>query len=646
MKKFLLWFFGIIIGLLLLIYILVFSPIGNAIFKPVVQSQIDKYSPVALKLEKFSLGLFSTDIILKNDPRLVIELNGSYNLFTLNLDLALNVDANDISLFGDMVGVPLSGAFQIDTKIQGKVFDTLAINVISDIAKSNTKIDAELTSLNPSKILASIKNLHIDEILAMIGQKPYITGLLGLQADVSGNENLEFDGKALLQVSEGVFSQSLIQKDFGVAIPKTNFGISLDALFDMDTINHNFVFDSNIGKILSAGASKIKTLSTQSTYNINLSDLSVFTPLIGMKVRGDFKTNGEVKGDMAQLQIQGSSDVANSKTSYQALLKDLAPTKATLTTSNLRVEKILYMLYQPQYVSGSENADIEIWDFDKGISAKVKSSLQGVTSNAVIKKEFDMDMPNTPFSYESNITLDKGVGGGDFNFYSTLADIKLPKISLDINKIHINAPYTASIPNLKKLKFATGIELAGKFDADGTFDMKDTIVADFHTSSLGGNINAKLAGDDFNAKIENLDLMSLLKTAQFPEIFSAKMNGDLTYNLASENGNLKAILSSGKFQKNQLTDALKTYLKFDATGLLFNDIKLNSDIKKLLLTSSLDMQSGDFSLNGKDIITDLEKSTIKAKLKVAIKKDAVDVNLNGNLTSPKVDIDFTNQAKQ
>ena len=57
MKKFLLWCLGIVLGLLLLIYVFVFSPIGNAIAKPILQSQITKYSPIALTLEEFSFGL-------------------------------------------------------------------------------------------------------------------------------------------------------------------------------------------------------------------------------------------------------------------------------------------------------------------------------------------------------------------------------------------------------------------------------------------------------------------------------------------------------------------------------------------------------------------------------------------------------------
>ncbi|OHU85884.1 hypothetical protein BKN38_00340 [Helicobacter sp. CLO-3] len=649
MKKLLLWILGILLGLLLLIYILVFSPIGNAIFKPIIQSQIDKYSPLPLKLETFSLGLTSTEIIIKNDPKLIITLKGDYNLFTLFIDLGLNVDANDISLFGDMVGVPLAGAFEVDSSAKGKVFETLEIKAKSDIAESNTTLDITLDNLTPTKIFADIRALQIDEVLAMIGQKPYINGSLDLDADILGkvakneqNEDaLEFDGKALLKITNGSFSQKLIAQDFDISVPKTDFTTTLDAIFNMDKVTHKFAFNSNIGSITSSGATTIANLATKSTYGINLTDISAFTPIIGMKVRGAFATNGNIIGDMNDLKISGKTNLADSATTYTASLKSFAPEKITFDLQNLKIEELLYMLYQPIYITGRENAKGEIWDLDKGISASVISTLKGTTQNAAIKKEFDLDMPNTPFSYASEANIKRGVGEAKFVFDSGIAQVNLPKIEIDINKIDIKTPYTAKIPNLKKLKFLTGIELAGAFEANGSAHIAESIQADFHTTSLGGSVDALLKGDDFTAQIKELDLVSLLKMAQYPQVFSAKVNGDLAYNIAKESGNLKAKLSSGRFLQNKLTDALKQYAKFDATGLIFNDIALNSDIKGMTLNSSLDMKSGDFAMNGENIKTDLEKSTINAKLKTAIKGDSVDVNINGAINSPKVDIDFS-----
>lgn len=634
------WSAGIVVGLLLLVYVLVFSPIGNFIFKPVVQSQIDKYSPVPLTLSTFSVGLTGLEIVIKNEPKLEITLKGDYNLFTLNIDTALNINASDISLFDEVAGMPLSGAFVLEASAKGKVFGALSAEAHSNIAKSKTDIKVELQNLNPLKIYADIVHLELAEVLAMIGQKPYIEGVLSLDADIVGNENMEFSGKNILEIKQGDFSQRLIAKDFGIQVPKTTFTIRQESIFDKKDIKQDFVFDSNVGKITLSSTSNIESFDTKGVYSIVLSDISAFTPLLGMKVRGALRTEGSIEGGLENILIAGKTDIADSASTYSANIVKSALAKVKFDTQNLRIEKLLYMIYQPQYISASVGGKAEAWDFDKGISTQANFSLKGVTSNPVIKKEFDLDMPNTPFSANLSAKLDKGVGNANLIFDSNLARLNVPNIAIDLHKGAYSSPYSAILPDLKKLKFATKIELVGKFEANGDFALSENLRATFHTKSLGGNVDAELNGDNFNAKIKEVDLDSVLSMAQIQKVFSSKVNGDLVYNTASEKGTLKARLDNGRFLKNQLTDALKQYAKFDATGLVFNNISLNSDINKMVLNSALNMQSGDFSLSGQNIITDLEKSTINAKLKTTLKKDTLGIKLSGNLTSPKVELDL------
>ena len=634
------WFAGIVVGLLLLVYVLVFSPIGNFIFKPVVQSQISKYSPVPLTLSTFSVGLTGLEIVIKNEPKLEITLKGDYNLFTLKIDTALNVNASDISLFDEVAGMPLSGAFVLEASAKGKVFGALSAQAHSNIAKSKTDIKVELQNLNPLKIYADIAHLELAEVLAMIGQKPYVEGVLSLDADIVGNENMEFSGKNILEIKQGDFSQRLIAKDFGIQVPKTTFTIHQESIFDKKDIKQDFVFDSNVGKIKLSSTSNIESFDTKGVYSIVLSDISAFTPLLGMKVRGALRTDGSIEGGLENILIAGKTDIADSASTYSASIVKSALAKVKFDTQNLRIEKLLYMIYQPQYISASVGGKAEAWDFDKGISTQANFSLKGVTSNLVIKKEFDLDMPNTPFSANLNAKLDKGVGNANLIFDSNLARLNVPNIAIDLHKGVYSSPYNAILPDLKKLKFATKIELVGKFEANGDFALSENLKATFHTKSLGGNVDAELNGDNFNAKIKEVDLDSVLSMAQIQKVFSSKVNGDLAYNTASEKGTLKARLDNGRFLKNQLTDTLKQYAKFDATGLVFNNISLNSDINKMVLNSALNMQSGDFSLSGQNIITDLEKSTINAKLKTTLKKDTLGIKLSGNLTSPKVELDL------
>ena len=238
----------------------------------------------------------------------------------------------------------------------------------------------------------------------------------------------------------------------------------------------------------------------------------------------------------------------------------------------------------------------------------------------------------------------------DFVLDSALAKVQLSNAKINLNTTHLNTLYTAILPDLSKLQFLTGIKLAGEIVANGEVELADKLKATFHTQSLGGDVNATLNDDTLQAHIKDLDLISLLKMAQYPQVFSAKLNGNLAYNTTKSSGNLKSTLSNGQFLKSQLTDTIAKTTKFDMTGALFNNIVLDSEIKGLVTTSVLDMKSGDFSLNGKNIVLDLEKSTINANLNTAIKDNRIQVKLTGNATSPNVEVDFgellKNQAGQ
>ena len=552
MKKFVLWILGIILALFVLIFCVLFTPPGNALLKPIIQGQIDKYAPIKLDLEKFSLGISSVELKIAHNDAIIITLGGDFSLFSQTLDLALKVDARDIAVLGELVDTPLQGSFVINTTAKGSL-EYLEVNTTSDIAKSFTDIRVTLQDFTPTAILANIKDAQIKEFLAMAGIKPYASGSLSLEADIKGDKDMNFNGNALLQIAQGLVDSTLIKKDFDIDVPKTTFVTTLNALFDMDKLNHDFSFNGNIGNIHSSGQTLLKTLSTNTSYAVDLSDLSAFTPLVGMPIRGSFNTKGEVKGGMESLEIKGSSNIASSNTSYEALLKNLAPDTIKAQVSNLKLDTLLWMIYMPRYADMRLNLNAVVSELDKGLSSKSDLTLTGTTNNAVMKKEFDLDMPNTKFNLTSGVVLKQGIGEANSKLDSDIANLNLAKTQINLKDSSFVVPYIATIPNLKKLKFLTGMELAGVFKAQGTAKLKDTLYADFSTQSLGGSIDAKLDNNKLFASLKDVNTLKLFSIAQLKPVFSSNMNGDFNYDTLTEKGTLKAVLSNGKLMPNEIT---------------------------------------------------------------------------------------------
>ncbi|BDB65923.1 hypothetical protein Hc94105_0102 [Helicobacter cinaedi] len=644
MKKFVLWILGIILALFVLIFCVLFTPPGNALLKPIIQGQIDKYAPIKLDLEKFSLGISSVELKIAHNDAIIITLGGDFSLFSQTLDLALKVDARDIAVLGELVDTPLQGSFVINTTAKGSL-EYLEVNTTSDIAKSFTDIRVTLQDFTPTAILANIKDAQIKEFLAMAGIKPYASGSLSLEADIKGDKDMNFNGNALLQIAQGLVDSTLIKKDFDIDVPKTTFVTTLNALFDMDKLNHNFSFNGNIGNIHSSGQTLLKTLSTNTSYAVDLSDLSAFTPLVGMPIRGSFNTKGEVKGGMESLEIKGSSNIASSNTSYEALLKNLAPDTIKAQVSNLKLDTLLWMIYMPRYADMRLNLNAVVSELDKGLSSKTDLTLTGTTNNAVMKKEFDLDMPNTKFNLTSGVVLKQGIGEANSKLDSDIANLNLAKTQINLKDSSFVVPYVATIPNLKKLKFLTGMELAGDFKAQGTAKLKDTLYADFSTQSLGGSIDAKLDNNKLIASLKDVNTLKLFSIAQLKPVFSSNMNGDFNYDTLTEKGTLKAVLSNGKLMPNEITQLAEKYLKTDITKEAYEDAGLNATIDKKLITTDIGLKSNNTAIYAQGASIDTEKGKINADIKFQIKDKYIYLKARDNLASPSLSIDASDLIK-
>ncbi len=257
----------------------------------------------------------------------------------------------------------------------------------------------------------------------------------------------------------------------------------------------------------------------------------------------------------------------------------------------------------------------------------------------------DLDMPNTKFTLKSNIGLDKGVGEANTTLDSDIAQVKLAKTSINLNDMIFSAPYEATIPNLKKLKFATGVELAGDFKATGIAKLAENLYADFYTQSLGGNIDAVLDGNKLTASLKDVNTLKLFKIVQLPEVFSSDMNGDLNYDTLTEKGMLKAVLSNGKLMPNQVTDLTAKYLKTDITKESYENAGLNAVIDKNIITTDIGLKSANTTIAAQGASIDTDKGTINADVKFQIKDKYIYLKARNSLSSPTISIDANELIK-
>ena len=162
---------------------------------------------------------------------------------------------------------------------------------------------------------------------------------------------------------------------------------------------------------------------------------------------------------------------------------------------------------------------------------------------------------------------------------------------------------------------------------------------------LDGNLDFYLKNDDFHANIKDIKIKKLTHMLYYPDVFDSTTALVLDYNLLKKRGTLKGNLLNGHFIKNDFSTLLDQFAKFDITREVYEKVDIDTDINKLLLTSTVNMKSKNTTINIDKSLLDLEKSTIDAYINTKIKTTEFALKVKGNTSKPKISIDSKDLIK-
>lgn len=638
--KYIAWLGAILTTVIIGIYVIAFTPLGNSILKPVIEAKIKEQTLLESKLNVFSLSMSELEIVLEINKNNIISLKGDYSLLSQSFDINYKVKLGDLKSLKSLSGVELRKAFDTNGKAKGdKAFIT--IDGISDVASSDTTYHVELMELNPTSIIAKVKNLKLVELLEIGARKPYASADVNLDVNFKNIKPHALDGEIVLRTKDAKINTKVMKNDFNITIPSTDFVMNLDAKLKGDDVDYNYELVSKLFKVTSSGKVIPTPLKTDIKYALDIKELALLKPVTGADVRGSFRLNGTVKGTKANLVVDGRSDVASSNTKFEAILKEFAPVSLKASMKNLKLERVLYMIKQPHYAYGIFSLDVDIPDARSGkLNGKVLSSIKnGLLDSKYITKayEFKTQMPKTNFNMTTNTTLNGDIVDSKVDLVSTLANIEIKRARLNLKNNIINSDYKATVPNLDKLYFASQQHMKGSISVYGELNKGDDLDLSIFSNVAGGKIEAKLHNDDFHADITAIQTLDALHILIYPEIFKASLDAKLDYNLATKKGKFDGNLIDGKFTKNQMFSLVKEYAKVDMYVETFKG-DVHADINKENILASMDLKSNTSSIKTKNTKLNTKTKIIDSKIDIVANKNPVSVTLKGKTSSPRVSV--------
>ncbi len=640
--KYLAWFGIVFTTLLTIVYVAVFTPIGNGFIKPFVESKIEEKTHMESKFSTFLFNTTDFEMVLMLNQNNSIKVKGNYSLFSRSLNFSYEVGFQNLQSLSKLVGTPLNGTFFTNGTVKGDLA-FMNIDGMTDIGNSKSAYHATLADLTPASFSMKMRDAKLASLLHLFSKNPYATADVDLEVNFKNLISHEMDGEITLKSKNGKIDPRYMKSDFNVTIPATTFSMNLNAKLKGDDVDYRYDFLSNLFKISTSGKIVPQPLKADVVYALNIQDLEVLKPITGADIRGALKLEGEAKGDKERLVLKGKSDIAASDTTFEILLKDFEPASIIAKVENLKVEKLLYMLKQPHYSDGTLSLDAEIDNARSGkLAGEILTTLkEGVLDSAYLSKayEFKSAMPTTTYSLTATTLLGGDTLDTKVDFNSNIANLDMQSAKFDIKEKSFKGDYFVEIADLNKLFFISNHHMRGSLSANGDISKAKDLEVTLHSNTADGKIDAKLYNDDFHADISSVKTKKLLYMFIYPEMIDAMLNAKLDYNLAQRKGVLAAKVAKAKFEKNQTFDAIKEFAKFDMYKEFFNG-DVNAKIDQENVLASLDLRSIDAAIKVKEAKLNTKTKQINSDITLQVKKDEFNATLKGDIGSPKVTIDF------
>ncbi|WP_104712646.1 hypothetical protein [Helicobacter cetorum] len=393
-------------------------------------------------------------------------------------------------------------------------------------------------------------------------------------------------------------------------------------------------------------------------YDVDIKNLHLLKAFVSYPLNGAIATQGTIKGDKKALVIKGTTNVAQSNTSYEALLNDFKPATIALNLQNARLEDLLYLVNQPLYAKGlleiNTNLDVRNLSDLKGqnVLAIEKGSLNVELINKLYKQNIKMPID---FSLESLAKLEGEHALINSNFKSNVININAQKTTFNLKKQELASDYQILIAHLDVLKNIVGANLKGALEIKGQFK------GDFNEPNkplqTDGTINLAHNLLDYEVILENnqvkkldvsskdMTLAKLLAVAKQPQYANAPISLEANLsNVAPLEGSLKLSMDKGQVNTMLVNKDFKLNLKgpvsFDFTNETdFKDNKALSDTKFTSTLANLEALKSVYDISSLQLNTPytLEVPNLAKLQGIINQKLKGSLKLNGNVEqNPKL----------
>lgn len=653
--KFLAWFCGILLVLVVALYCVLFSSFGNSVLKPFVEKIASEKIGMEFRLEKFELGFSSFDILAIINGELGVESKGKYSLFSSQFDLNYNTQAKSFN------------GMQIDLSLKGEAlgsFDNFVANGSGSLAGSSIRFASRIKDYAPLELKLDAKELDLAALSMIALKKAYITGKLSAVADIAGQE-----GTAKLNSAKIIITKEA-QNDFGISLP-ANFALSLNS--NIKLLGKQVAATTRVKSALANLSAKNTSYNFEngeitSDFNVDIANLAALEPIIKQKLNGSIKVAGNTKI------ANGAMEFLDAKINGLGgeILASLKDNELNANIKNLKLAQALSLAGLAPLANSDISGTAKITNLND--TKKIKGSANLTLSNGVLNHKQMNALLGSDLSSDVSFNAQNKleIASGTLNFNSVLNSPVIENLgakgSYSLANGDAKIDLAGKIADLGAI-FGSGAKSPANIKANVGLKAGELSDADIDIKGFGGQILAKVKGKALNANIKNIKAEQVLAMTTFGSLFNGEVNAELSLdglNLQNLNGRGELSVKNGVFNAAAMSKLLeaefpenvKFSLNFKPTftnSVAYFSSNFASDIANISkFDGSYNLQKNALDAAYSANVSDLSKlsfltgvalyTPLNVSGKIASTNQAINASANSDIFGSNTDITFKSGA--
>lgn len=386
-----------ILGVILLLYILLFTPWGNLLLKPLLEERLSVLSETTITVRELSLRPNKFHIVCNDTVSNTFSAHGGFSLLTLRMYGHYDLH------FSELNGTnPLPITWKTSGALSGGIaaFDIMGR---ASIQQGEVQYRLQLHRFKLSTLDLTLNRVPITPFMNLIHYPSNTDSVLYAQLHMSGIDKRDITGEFSIKTDTTHFAPStLIEED-------SNESFSL----------RKFLADKN---------GIVKPFKIDLSTNVSLDELGILEQFFGIHLRGKGDLNGFIRGDDKHLALHAHSTLAQSSTKATVIINNLEPYHVTLQVQHADLRELFHSVSLNSPLEGHLDIHTDLTQKGGVIALNLMNVL---TIPKVFKDDYNLTQP--PIRFNASVTADlsdKGV------HYKGILKSNLTRMDIDKTTTH------------------------------------------------------------------------------------------------------------------------------------------------------------------------------------------------------------------